>query len=67
MLENATAMTPIGEKHVDTHYHFVREVMFDKFVKIVFFVRSEENKSDNNMFTNKCFKQPLMRNIRMIT
>jgi hypothetical protein len=37
MLENATAMTPIGEKHVDTHYHFVREVMFDKFVKIVFF------------------------------
>jgi hypothetical protein len=46
MSENATATT--RTKHVDAHYHFVREFVFNKFVKIVF-VKSEENKSD--MFT----------------
>jgi hypothetical protein len=46
MAENATATT--RTKHVDTWYHFVREFVFDKFIKVVF-VKSEENKSD--MFT----------------
>jgi hypothetical protein len=43
MLENATATT--RTKHVDARYHFVREYVFHKFVKIVF-VKPEENKSD---------------------
>jgi hypothetical protein len=43
MTENATATT--RTKHVDTRYHFVRELVFDKFIKVVF-VKSDLNKSD---------------------
>jgi hypothetical protein len=46
MSENTSATT--RTKHVDARYHFVRDYVFDKFVKIIF-VRSDDNKSD--MFT----------------
>ena len=43
MSENV--LTSSRTKHVDTKYHFVREVVEEGFVKIIF-VRSEENISD---------------------
>jgi hypothetical protein len=43
MAEKATVTR--RTKHVDAHYYFLREFVFDKFVKIVF-VQSDENKSD---------------------
>jgi hypothetical protein len=46
MAENVSATS--RTKHIDTHYHFVREFVVDGFVKIVF-VKTTENKSD--MFT----------------
>lgn len=43
MAENVT--TSSRTKHVDTRYHFVREFVEDKFIKIIF-VRTKENDSD---------------------
>jgi hypothetical protein len=43
MLENAS--TDFRTRHVDTHYHFVREFIEDGFIRIEF-IRSAENDSD---------------------
>ena len=43
MSENST--TSSRTRHVDIRYHFVREFVFDGFIKIIF-VRSEKNLAD---------------------
>jgi hypothetical protein len=43
MAENATSTN--RTRHISAHYHFVREYIFDGFIRIQF-CRSDENKSD---------------------
>ena len=52
MAEHSSA-TP-RTKHIDMRYHFVREFVADKFIKIIF-VKSEENLSDS--FTKNVSQQ----------
>ena len=43
-MSNNVTVSP-RTKHVDVRYHFVREFVYDGFIKIIF-VRSEENDAD---------------------
>ena len=58
MAENV--MTSVRTRHVDMHYHFVREMIVDGFIQIIF-VRMEDNDAD--MFTKNVNRETYDRHV----